>query len=94
MYATSLLSEPWTKTSINVDWLANLEKPLDKVKKAYLHPLQIQKGQTETPRATSEGREFKDSNMSFWMQPSVTTETIGVDGESEENKSTTSIKRH
>ena len=32
--------------------------------------------------------------MSFWMQPSVTSETIGVDGESEENKSTTSIKRH
>ena len=56
MYATSLLSEPWAKTSINVDWLANLEKPLDKVKKAYLHPLQIQKGQTETTRATSEGR--------------------------------------
>ncbi len=94
MYATSLLSEPWARTSINVDWLANLEKPLDKVKKAYLQPLKIQKGQTETTRATSEGREFKDSNMSFWMQPSVTSETIGVNGESEESKSTTSIKRH
>ena len=94
MYTTSLLSKPWVQTSINANWLANLEKPIDKVKKAYLQPLQIHKGHTETTRATSEVRDFKDSNISFWLQPTVTSETIGIESESLGDKSAFSIQRN